>query len=373
MVHFIIEILIGLFGKYNFLNMKYNNRSITTEDPCGIPFDQLISDKNIDDSTEKLLTGVPEMDYTCGGFHAEGLVVIAGRPVMGHKMLALTIARNMSMVFGIPTAYVSMDYNEKTLAQRIMQSISVEVGTKIELDGKSYSTANLIGGKHPPLYLLSMTRFSCKSIEDLCQKMVEKRGVRTIFLDTPEDMCQLSKTYDFYELGKKLKSIALRLGICIVAVSHLSRALETRGGAKIPMLSDLSCGFELHANRVLLLYRPSYYGIVEDEDGPTQSRASIFVYDELFVGDAPYGKVIVGFDSQHGTFDTHQLIRRAAFPQCSPSQNLEDYREWLFKIATQDHGFQFNIQPSKEWKEKILSTFRDSNPQIDFLQFILPQ
>lgn len=353
--------------------MKYDNRSITTEDPCGIPFDRLISDKNDTITTEKLMTGFPELDYACGGFPAEGLVVIAGRPVMGHKELAMTIARNMSMVFGTPTAYVSMDHNERALAQRIMRSISVEVGSKIELDGESYSTAGLVGAKHPPLYLMSITRFSCKNIEGLCQKLVEKRGVHTIFLDAPEDMCQQSNTHDFYELGKNLKNIALRLGICIVAVSHLSRAVETRGGAKIPQLSDLRCGLELHANKVLLLYRPAYYGITEDENGPTKSRASIYVYDEILDGDSPYCNVVVGFDSRHGVFDTHQLIRRVAFPQCSPSQNLEDYRVWLFKIATQDYGFQFNIQPSKEWKEKILSTFRDSNPQIDFLQSILPQ
>src|SRR5688500_12359219 len=84
----------------------------------------------------------------------------------------------------------------------------------------------------------------------------------------------------FASIARALKMIAKELSVPVIALSQLSRAVETRGGDTRPMLSDLreSGSIEQDADMVVFLYRPEYYGITEDEMGnPTQNTGEVII------------------------------------------------------------------------------------------------
>jgi replicative DNA helicase len=81
-------------------------------------------------------------------------------------------------------------------------------------------------------------------------------------------------------ISRSIKEIAKEINVPIIALSQLSRSVETRGGDKRPMLSDLreSGAIEQDADMVLFIYRPEYYGLIEDENGmPTEGIGEIIV------------------------------------------------------------------------------------------------
>lgn len=257
--------------------MEKSNKAITTHEPAGIPLGNLLAECRKHEAEEMLLTGLPLLDKACGGLPAVGLTVIGGRPAMGTTMLALNMAMNMSVGFGIPTAYVSSDNQERILARRVMDALEGCVGSKIEIDGVDHSIAEMLGESQVPLYLQTRRMDSEKVFADYCRQLVEKRGVRVIFIDKPGDMVHFTGYHEFYDLGRLLRRLAMELEVCIVAVSGLSRSLEMRGGDKRPMLCDIQDGLDVSADEVLLLYRPEYYGIEENEYGLTHGLAEVAV------------------------------------------------------------------------------------------------
>ncbi len=89
-----------------------------------------------------------------------------------------------------------------------------------------------------------------------------------------------NREQEIASISRALKSIAKELNVPVIAVSQLSRAVETRGGDKRPQLSDLreSGSIEQDADLVMFLYRPEYYGITEDEAGnPARGIAEVMI------------------------------------------------------------------------------------------------
>ncbi|MEM7109426.1 MAG: DnaB-like helicase C-terminal domain-containing protein, partial [Bacteroidota bacterium] len=89
-----------------------------------------------------------------------------------------------------------------------------------------------------------------------------------------------NREQEIASISRALKGIAKELDVPVIALSQLSRAVETRGGDKRPQLSDLreSGSIEQDADMVMFLYRPEYYGITEDESGmPTQGTGEVII------------------------------------------------------------------------------------------------
>ena len=140
-----------------------------------------------------------------------------------------------------------------------------------------------------------------------------------------------NREQEIASISRSLKGIAKELDVPVIALSQLSRAVETRGGNKRPQLSDLreSGSIEQDADMVLFLYRPEYYGISEDEENrPTQGMAEVIVakhrngsldsVDLKFVG--KYTKFMDfeaadTFDLAYSSFDTITQPSKANGPQ----------------------------------------------------------
>ena len=126
------------------------------------------------------------------------------------------------------------------------------------------------------------------SLRGKVRRWVAYHGVKIVFLDylqlmslaTAEKTAGMNREQEIAKISRSLKLLAKECGIPIIAFSQLSRAVETRGGDKRPMLSDLreSGSIEQDADLVGFLYRPEYYKITVDEDGlPTQGVAEFII------------------------------------------------------------------------------------------------
>src|SRR5690606_30352532 len=118
------------------------------------------------------------------------------------------------------------------------------------------------------------------------RRLKQKHGIQCIIIDYLQlmtaggDNRSGNREQEISTISRTIKTIAKELEIPILALSQLSRAVETRGGDKKPMLSDLreSGAIEQDADIVSFIYRPEYYDITQDEDGnPTQGIGQIII------------------------------------------------------------------------------------------------
>ncbi|EKB49725.1 Replicative DNA helicase [Cecembia lonarensis LW9] len=127
-----------------------------------------------------------------------------------------------------------------------------------------------------PLFVDDTPALSILELRAKCRKLKAQHDIQMIVIDYLQLMSGDSKSggggnreQEIASISRALKKIAKELSIPVIALSQLSRAVETRGGDKRPQLSDLreSGAIEQDADMVMFLYRPEYYGITEDEDG----------------------------------------------------------------------------------------------------------
>ncbi|HTH81608.1 MAG TPA: DnaB-like helicase C-terminal domain-containing protein, partial [Mucilaginibacter sp.] len=143
-------------------------------------------------------------------------------------------------------------------------------------------------------------------------------------------------------ISRALKSVAKELNVPVIALSQLSRAVESRPGAsKRPMLSDLreSGSIEQDADMVLFLYRPEYYGLTEDEDGsPTQGVGEVIIAKHR---NGETGRVRLKFVGKYvkfqdldagGGFDTPPN----AFTGLTPSQDFDKPSNFIIRPSRMD-------------------------------------
>ncbi|MEX0882009.1 MAG: DnaB-like helicase C-terminal domain-containing protein, partial [Cyclobacteriaceae bacterium] len=127
-----------------------------------------------------------------------------------------------------------------------------------------------------PLFVDDTPALSILELRAKCRRLKAQNDVQLIVVDYLQLMSGDSKggnggnrEQEISSISRALKKIAKELNVPVIALSQLSRAVETRGGDKRPQLSDLreSGAIEQDADIVMFLYRPEYYGITEDEDG----------------------------------------------------------------------------------------------------------
>ena len=158
-----------------------------------------------------------------------------------------------------------------------MESLRMKKGTKFrsadfdEHELFKIQTA-LKSYKQLPIIIDDKGGVTPEYVKRVASKWKRKNGLDLIIIDYLQlmnTMRWLNDTSKATELSNKLKGIAKSLDIPVIALSQLSRAVEIRGGSKRPQLQDLrdSGSLEQDADRVMFIYRPEYYGIVEDEEG----------------------------------------------------------------------------------------------------------
>ena len=231
------------------------------------------------------LTGVPSgftaLDRVTSGWQKSDLVIIAARPAMGKTAFVLSVLRNAAVDHNRPVAIFSLEMSSVQLVNRLISSEAeldsekIKKGTLADHEWAQliHKTAKL---SKAPLYVDDTPALSILELRAKCRKLKAQHDIQLVVVDYLQLMSGDSKggfggnrEQEIASISRALKKIAKELSIPVIALSQLSRAVETRGGDKRPQLSDLreSGAIEQDADMVMFLYRPEYYGITEDEGG----------------------------------------------------------------------------------------------------------
>ena len=239
-------------------------------------------------------TGFDKLDKITSGWQPSDLIIIAARPAMGKTAFVLSMARNMAIDYGMPVALFSL---EMASVQLITRLISSETGLsseklrtgkleKHEWEQLSTKVKNL---EKAPLFIDDTPSLSIFDLRAKARRLVSQHGIRIIIVDYLQLMTAGgngkgggNREQEISTISRNLKALAKELNVPVIALSQLSRAVETRGSSKRPLLSDLreSGAIEQDADIVSFLYRPEYYKIDEwddDEASPTAGQAEIMI------------------------------------------------------------------------------------------------
>lgn len=240
------------------------------------------------------ISGIPsgyiDLDQMTLGWQNSDLIILAARPGMGKSALMMAFARNASIEFGKVLAIFSMEMSGEQLANRL-------ISTETEIDNRNLRSGRLseddmgrINDKllkiyNIPILIDDTPALTIFELQNKARQLKSEYEIEMILIDYMQLMSGMDKRganreQEISQISRGIKAIAKELDIPIIALSQLNRAVETRGGAKRPALSDLreSGAIEADADIVIFLYRPEYYGITEDESGNDLKQ-----YSELII------------------------------------------------------------------------------------------
>ena len=255
--------------------------------------------KRMCDPTLGVNTGFKDLDYMTLGLQSSEMVVIGGRPSMGKTSLLLQLAWQVDY----PALIISAEMSRQSIGERLishvsgvnMRKIKAKKITNIE-KAKAKDALELISKKE--IYISDESRITPEVIANEVRALQMEGGENYTTPCVFIDYLQLLSMTDFYGSGeievaaisKELKAMARETGCRLVVASQLNRANEQREN-KTPRMSDLrgSGSIEQDADIVLLLHRPSYYRIAdEDPDATDDGQAFVFVAKNR---NGPVGKI----------------------------------------------------------------------------------
>ncbi|KFI28237.1 replicative DNA helicase [Paenirhodobacter enshiensis] len=281
-------------------------------------------------------TGLSDLDKKLGGLHPSDLLILAGRPSMGKTSLATNIAFNIAKAYrrgqrsdgsegavdGGVVGFFSLEMSAEQLAARVLSEASEVPSEQIRRGDMSegefrrfVEAAKAL--ETCPLYIDDTPALPISQVAARCRRLKRTHGLDVVFVDylqllrgsTRND----NRVQEIAEISMGLKAIAKELNIPVVALSQLSRQVESRDD-KRPQLSDLreSGSIEQDADVVMFVYRDEYYHerMKPPEDDPRfaewmQKAERVHGKAEIILGKqrhGPIGTVEVAFESRFTRF-----------------------------------------------------------------------
>lgn len=235
--------------------------------------------QNQQDGITGVPTGFNELNKITGGWQPSDLVILAARPGMGKTAFVLSLARNAALE-GKGVAVFSLEMGNTQLVQRLLAMESemnnekirkgmLNDGEWVQLNAAVERLAEL------PIYIDDTPGINIYELRAKCRRLKNNHDISMIVIDYLQLMtagagnAKGNREQEISMISRALKGLAKELNVPVIALSQLSRAVESRGGSKRPMLSDLreSGAIEQDADMVTFVYRPDYYKM-EDPDVP---------------------------------------------------------------------------------------------------------
>lgn len=252
-----------VISSYEQIEYRYNHR----DELIGIP------------------TGFYDFDMMTSGLQKADLIILAARPSMGKTALALNMAQNVALRANKAVAIFSLEMPKEQLVQRMLCSEAEVDSQRLRtgmMQAKDWEklTATMNDFAEAPLYIDDYAGATVMDIRAKCRRLaMEEKELGLIVIDYLQLMDGSGGSEDRNQqisaISRGLKTLARELGVPIIALSQLSRAVEQRADKK-PMLSDLreSGAIEQDADLVMFIYRDEYYN---KEDTDNKGKAELIL------------------------------------------------------------------------------------------------
>lgn len=254
-----------------------------------------------------LHTGFTEMDRKLSGLQNSDLVILAARPSMGKTSFALNLAYNVAIKENVGVGIFSLEMSKEQLVMRLLCSAAsfnlhnVRSG-KLRAEDWPRLTAACEQLSRAPIYIDDTSGISVLEMKAKARRLKMQHGLGLIVIDYLQLMSGSGRSENRQQeisvISRNLKGMAKDLNIPVIALSQLSRTVESRGDHK-PMLSDLreSGAIEQDADVVLFIFREEVY---KPEDETVRNMASIIIGKQR---NGPIGSFDLHFHKEYTRFN----------------------------------------------------------------------
>ena len=269
-------------------------------------------------------TGIHDFDMITSGLQKTDLIIVAGRPSMGKTSLCLSVAEHVALKEKQPVAIFSLEMSAEQLGLRMLCSQAQINAHKVrvgQLNEDEWTKMAMVVETmyEAPIYIDDSTDMTTLAMRAKCRRLKSEQGLGLIVVDYLQLMRGSKRTenrvQEIGEIARGLKSLARELQVPLIALSQLSRAVESREN-KRPMLSDLreSGSIEAEADLVCFLYRDAYYKMKDafQVEGMERPERQEMEEAEVIVGkhrNGPTGVVKVGFMPEYAKYCNLELAR----------------------------------------------------------------
>jgi replicative DNA helicase len=308
-----------------------------------------------------IATGFEKLDKVTSGWQPSDLVIIAARPGMGKTAFVLSMARNIAIDFGHPVALFSLEMSSVQLITRLISSetglSSEKLRTgKLEKHEWEQLSVKVKDLEKAPLFIDDTPSLSIFDLRAKARRLASQHGIKLIIVDYLQLMTAGgngkgggNREQEISTISRNLKALAKELEVPVIALSQLSRAVETRGSSKRPLLSDLreSGAIEQDADIVSFIYRPEYYKIEEwddDEQSPTEGQAEFIIAKHR---NGSLENIRLKFIGNLGKFDNLEEYG-SAFNDLPSKMNLDDNPFFTKNLPSPNEAFGSNLNSNDD-------------------------
>ncbi|ASF41371.1 MULTISPECIES: replicative DNA helicase [Halobacillus] len=251
-------------------------------------------------------TGYRDLDNITSGFQRNDLIIIAARPSMGKTAFALNIAQNVAVHTEENVAIFSLEMGADQLVSRMLcaeGNIDAQRLRTGHMEAEDWNKLTMAMGSlsNAGIYIDDTPGIRVSEIRSKCRRLKQEHGLGMILIDYLQLIqgsanSKENRQQEVSEISRSLKGLARELNVPLIALSQLSRGVESRQD-KRPMMSDLreSGSIEQDADIVGFLYRDDYY----DQESENQNIIEIIISKQR---NGPVGNVELAFVKEYNKF-----------------------------------------------------------------------
>lgn len=280
--------------------------------------------------TSGRLTPFDDINFMTAGLQPSDLVIVAARPSMGKTAFSVQLAQYIALKENLPAAIFSLEMSKEQLVTRMICSEGRVDAHRLRTGFLQDSDWREVGDAisrlaEAPIFIDDSPDVTAMEMRAKCRRLKAEHGLGIVLIDYLQLMSSNRRTenrnQELSEIARNCKSLARELKVPVIALSQLSRAVESRPD-KRPMLSDLreSGAIEAEADVVMFIYREAYYKMKEtmassgdaQQDGQEggqnpMEEAEIIIAKQR---NGPTGRAIVGFVPKYARFENIDRTHR---------------------------------------------------------------
>ncbi len=304
-------------------------------------FDELSKDKN---SSKGIKTQFKGIDRLLNGLHKSDLIILAARPGVGKTSFSMNIVENVAMQ-GYSCAVFSLEMGKDQLVQRMLCSVagvSMENASKGQMNKTEWlkiaKAREMLS--NTKIYIDDSAMITPQEVMSKCRRLKRRNGLDLVMIDyvqlmTPDKTRNSdNRQQEITEISRTLKILAKEINVPVIALSQLSRAVETRKGR--PQLSDLreSGAIEQDADIVMFIHRPDKNATEKEiAEGKVQKNVAEIIVEKHRNG--PQGLVklyfkgectkFMNYDEESGEYEDKEIVEGAS--SSTTTKTVEGYED----------------------------------------------